>query len=113
MARRAAGNPGANELTDSSHIPKNILVTGGAGFIGANFVEHILAARPEVTVVNLDALTYAGSRDNLVSVNENPRHVFVHGDITDASLVNELLSRHEIDTIVHRAPEPADQPPHA
>jgi dTDP-glucose 4,6-dehydratase len=105
MARRAAGNTGANELTESSHQPKNILVTGGAGFIGANFVEHILASRPDVTVVNLDALTYAGSRDNLVSVNANPRHVFVHGDITDSSLVNELLSRHEVDTIVHFAAE--------
>ena len=82
-----------------------MLVTGGAGFIGANFVEHALAASGDVTIVNLDALTYAGSRDNLQSIADNSRHLFVHGDITDASLVNELLTRHDVDTIVHFAAE--------
>ena len=92
-------------MTEGLHTPRNMLVTGGAGFIGANFVEHALAASADVTIVNLDALTYAGSRDNLQSVADNPRHLFVHGDITDASLVNELLTRHDIDTIVHFAAE--------
>jgi dTDP-glucose 4,6-dehydratase len=82
-----------------------VLVTGGAGFIGANFVAYLLETDPDVRVLNLDALTYAGSRENLEAVNGNSRHEFVQGDITDARLVNELLNRHSIDTIVHFAAE--------
>ena len=88
-----------------SHTPREVLVTGGAGFIGANFVEHLLATDETVRITNLDALTYAGSKGNLVNVLGNPRHRFVEGDITDAPLVNELLSDHSIDTIVHFAAE--------
>ena len=61
-----------------------ILVTGGAGFIGSNFVRHLARARPDWEIVVLDKLTYAGRRENLASVEEHPGFSFVHGDITDA-----------------------------
>lgn len=92
-------------MSDMIHTPREVLVTGGAGFIGANYVEHLLATDETVRVTNLDALTYAGSKDNLVNVLGDPRHRFVEGDITDARLVNRLLSDHSIDTIVHFAAE--------
>ena len=87
------------------HTPRNILVTGGAGFIGANFVEHLLGSDGDVNVVTLDSLTYAGSLDNLQTAMSNPRHQFVKGDITDATLVNRLINETAIDTIVHFAAE--------
>jgi dTDP-glucose 4,6-dehydratase len=87
------------------HTPRSMLVTGGAGFIGANFVEHILRSHPEVHVTTLDALTYAGSLDNLAAVVNEPRHDFVKGDITDRELVDELIRDRPIDTIVHFAAE--------
>lgn len=87
------------------HEPRNMLVTGGAGFIGANFVRYALATHPDARVVNLDSLTYAGSRDNLRGVMDDPRHTFVHGDIEDGPLVLSLLADHAIDTIVHFAAE--------
>jgi dTDP-glucose 4,6-dehydratase len=90
-------------VSKSIHQPRNIIVTGGAGFIGANFVEWLLANDSAVRVTTLDSLTYAGSLDNLASVMENPRHRFVHGDITDAPLVNDLMR--ESDTVVHFAAE--------
>ena len=67
-----------------------LLVTGGAGFIGSNFVRHVLAEHPEDTVVNLDKLTYAGNPANLADVAENPRYTFVHGDICDGKLVRDV-----------------------
>jgi dTDP-glucose 4,6-dehydratase len=82
-----------------------MLVTGGAGFIGANFVEHVLRTDPGLHVTTLDALTYAGSIDNLASVLEDPRHDFVKGDITDRELVDELIRDRPVDTIVHFAAE--------
>lgn len=84
---------------------RNILVTGGAGFIGCNFVRHLLGTRPEVHVVNLDALTYAGSRENLKELPGKERHEFVHGDIRDRTLVGDLLRKHQIDSVVHFAAE--------
>jgi dTDP-glucose 4,6-dehydratase len=84
---------------------KRVLVTGGAGFIGCNFVRYLLAQRERVEVVNLDALTYAGSLQNLRGVLDHPRHHFVHGDIRDRELVTRLLREHAIDTIVHFAAE--------
>jgi len=88
-----------------AHTPRNVLVTGGAGFIGANFLEHLLGTDPNANVVTLDSLTYAGSLENLDGVMSNPRHQFVKGDITDASLVNRLITEKAIDTIVHFAAE--------
>ncbi len=81
-----------------------LLVTGGAGFIGSNFVLDWLAQSAE-PVVNLDALTYAGNRENLVSLDGDARHVFVHGDIGDRALVDRLLQEHRPRAIVHFAAE--------
>ncbi len=81
-----------------------ILVTGGAGFIGSNFVLDWLAQSDE-PVVNLDALTYAGNRENLASLDGDARHAFVHGDITDRALLDRLLSTHAVRAIVHFAAE--------
>jgi dTDP-glucose 4,6-dehydratase len=92
-------------LSEISHTPRSVLVTGGAGFIGANFVEHILGSDEDVEVTTLDALTYAGSLDNLANVVDEPRHEFIEGDITDAPLVNRILAENDIDTIVHFAAE--------
>jgi len=87
------------------HRPRNVLVTGGAGFIGCNFVRYLLATDPEVRIVNLDLLTYAGSLDNLRDLPDPARHVFVQGDICDRGLVDRLLREHQIDTLVHFAAE--------
>ncbi len=84
---------------------KNVLVTGGAGFIGSNFVRYLLAKEPEVEVVNLDALTYAGSLENLKGLPAPERHTFVQGDISDRALVDRLLREQRIDTLVHFAAE--------
>lgn len=80
-----------------------LLITGGAGFIGSNFVRYILKTYPEYDVVTLDALTYAGNLENLKEVEDSPRHRFVRGDITDATVVDELVS--ECDVVVHFAAE--------
>ncbi|MDQ5910335.1 MAG: NAD-dependent epimerase/dehydratase family protein [Pseudomonadota bacterium] len=88
-----------------NHPPRNILVTGGAGFIGCNFVRHLLATDPEVRIITLDLLTYAGSLDNLRDLPDAARHGFVQGDICDRALVDRLLREHQIDTIAHFAAE--------
>ena len=84
---------------------KNVLVTGGAGFIGSNFIRFLLKAEPEVHIVNLDILTYAGSLENLQELPDPNRHTFVKGDICDRALVDELMHKHQVDTIVHFAAE--------
>lgn len=83
--------------------PKVLLVTGGAGFIGFNFV--LEAVRRGYKVINLDALTYAGNIDNLASLEGNPSHTFVHGSILDSALLTNLLNRHRPDAVVHFAAE--------
>lgn len=85
--------------------PRNLLVTGGAGFIGANYVRHRLGSAWEGRVINLDLLTYAGSLDNLQDLPKADRYTFVQGDICDRDLIDRLLREHEIDTIVHFAAE--------
>lgn len=84
---------------------QNVLVTGGAGFIGSNFVHYLLKTQPSVQIINLDALTYAGSRENLKELPDPNRHTFVQGDICDRELVAELLHAHRVDTLVHFAAE--------
>ncbi len=88
-----------------THHPQRLLVTGGAGFIGANFVHHWLSAHEGGRVVVLDALTYAGNRANLDPVRAHPALRFVHGDIRDTALVGDLLREETIDTLVHFAAE--------
>jgi len=85
--------------------PRNVLITGGAGFIGANFVHHWLAKSREGRVVVFDALTYAGNIDSLAGLDRDPRYVFVKGDICDEAAVRALLEQHHIDTLVHFAAE--------
>lgn len=80
-----------------------ILVTGGAGFIGSNFIHHILGSHPEDEVVNLDLLTYAGNPENLSALEGDARYRFVKGDITDQGVVDPLVA--ECDAIVHFAAE--------
>ncbi len=84
---------------------KRLLVTGGAGFIGSNFVRMVLAEHPDCLVVNLDKLTYAGNLENLAEFIPHDRHVFVHGDICDAALVERLIDEHQIDAIINFAAE--------
>ncbi len=84
---------------------RRLLVTGGAGFIGANFVHYWLRQYPDDRVVVLDALTYAGNLASLAPARDNPRFRFEHGDICDAGIVADLLLAEDIDTIVHFAAE--------
>ncbi|MGB8215181.1 MAG: dTDP-glucose 4,6-dehydratase [Anaerolineales bacterium] len=84
---------------------QNVLITGGAGFIGSNFVRYILRTEPDVRVTNLDALTYSGSLENLEDLPNADHYTFVKGDICDAELAQRLLREHAIDTIVHFAAE--------
>ena len=83
-----------------------VLVTGGAGFIGSNFVQYILNHEQSVALlVNLDLLTYAGNLENLKAVEHDPRYQFVKGDIRDKELVERLFVKYDFDTVVHFAAE--------
>lgn len=82
-----------------------VLITGGAGFIGSNFIPFFLETRPGVHVVNLDKLTYAGDLDNLKSIENNERYNFIHGDICDRELVEEIFGDYQIDALIHFAAE--------
>jgi len=84
---------------------KKILVTGGAGFIGSNFVVHYLESHPEVAIVNLDLMTYAGEEANLKELDNNPRHSLVQGDICDRELVERLFAEHDFTGVIHFAAE--------
>ena len=85
--------------------PQNILVTGGAGFIGSNYVRYMLTNNKDIAIVNLDKLTYAGTLENLKDLPNASRHHFIQGDICDRALVKRLLTQYNIDTIVHFAAE--------
>lgn len=84
---------------------KNVLVTGGAGFIGSNFVRYLLGIEPQVQIFNLDLLTYAGSRENLNDLPDPERHTLIEGDICNRDLVEGLIRERHITTIVHFAAE--------
>lgn len=84
---------------------KTYLVTGGAGFIGSNFVLHVLKEHPDARVINVDALTYAGNLQNLRSIESDPRHIFVKADICDREAMTKIVSTYEPDWIVNFAAE--------
>jgi dTDP-glucose 4,6-dehydratase len=84
---------------------ETILITGGAGFIGANFVPYFLAEFPEYRVINLDKLTYAGNLDNLKECKDNPNYTFIQGDICDGAFVSKLFAEHDIRGVFHFAAE--------
>ncbi|MGN9134662.1 dTDP-glucose 4,6-dehydratase [Clostridium sp. HCP1S3_B4] len=84
---------------------KTYLVTGGAGFIGSNFVLYMLKKYKDIKIINLDKLTYAGNLENLKSIENDDRHVFVQGDICDKELVSSLFKKYDINYVVHFAAE--------
>ena len=84
---------------------KNILVTGGAGFIGSNFINFMLSGRKDIFIVNLDKLTYAGNLQNLKSVENHPNYTFVKGDIVNDELVSYLFQKYEITQVINFAAE--------
>lgn len=89
------------------HTPRTLLITGGCGFIGSNLVRFLVGVHPSVRVVNLDALTYAGNRANLLDVEREhaSRYTFVHGDIADLATVEAVFAQHRPDTVIHLAAE--------
>jgi dTDP-glucose 4,6-dehydratase len=86
-------------------MSKNILVTGGAGFIGSHVIRHLVRQHPDYKVINLDKLTYAGNLENLADVEGNDNYEFVKGDIYDAPFLNDLFNDYAIDGIIHLAAE--------
>jgi dTDP-glucose 4,6-dehydratase len=84
---------------------KTILVTGGAGFIGSNFIPYFIGSHPEYRIINLDLLTYAGNLENLTEVEGNPRYTFVKGDICDRAFVDTLFKEYSFNGVVHFAAE--------
>lgn len=89
----------------TNFIPKRMLVTGGAGFIGSNFIRYVLSEEQPPFIVNLDALTYAGSLENLSDLPNEHQYLFIKGNINDHPLVEKILREQNIDTIVHFAAE--------
>lgn len=87
------------------HKPKQILVTGGAGFIGSNFVKYWLASYPKTKIVVLDSLTYAGNIESIASEIKSPQCIFEKGSIMDRRLIDEILEKYDVDTIVNFAAE--------
>jgi dTDP-glucose 4,6-dehydratase len=94
-----------NKVNKSEAMMHNILVTGGAGFIGSNFIHFLLRVEPNAFVFNLDALTYAANIENMYKLPALDRYRFIEGDINDRGLVGRILREHEICTIIHFAAE--------
>jgi dTDP-glucose 4,6-dehydratase len=84
---------------------KKILITGGAGFIGANFVPYFIENNLDYHLVNLDLLTYAGNLENVSEVENHPRYTFVQGDICDRNFIEELFQKHQFHDVIHFAAE--------
>jgi dTDP-glucose 4,6-dehydratase len=92
-------------MSDTVFSPEAVLVTGGAGFIGSNFVRFVLQHGGDVRVVNLDCLTYAGNLESLAEVTDDPRYAFAKVDVCDTKKVREVCREHGVDSIVHFAAE--------
>jgi dTDP-glucose 4,6-dehydratase len=92
-------------MPQQTEIMKTVLVTGGAGFIGSNFIPYFLDSQKDTTVVNLDAMTYAGDLSNLSEVDGNSRYIFVKGDICDRTLIESLFDKHQFNGVIHFAAE--------
>jgi len=86
-------------------MPQTILITGGCGFIGSNFIRMLIENEPDIHIINLDTLTYAGHKESLAGVMDDARHTFVHGDICDEDLVADLLKKHHVQGIINFAAE--------
>ncbi len=86
-------------------LDMKLLITGGLGFIGSNFIRYILNKYPDYKVINLDKMTYAGNPENLSDVEQDKRYVFVKGDICDKKLVDSLISKEKPDAIINFAAE--------
>ncbi|WP_123054644.1 dTDP-glucose 4,6-dehydratase [Clostridium sp. JN-1] len=84
---------------------KTYLVTGGAGFIGSNFIHYILKTHNDIKIINLDKLTYAGNLENLKSISKNPNYTFIQGDICDVKFIQGLFKKYDIDYVVNFAAE--------
>src|SRR5688572_9477514 len=84
---------------------KNILITGGAGFIGSHVVRLFVNKYPNSKIVNIDKLTYAGNLENLRDIEQKPNYVFQKGDILDQDLLTDIFKTHQIDGVVHLAAE--------
>ncbi|QFZ54441.1 dTDP-glucose 4,6-dehydratase [Oceanihabitans sp. IOP_32] len=84
---------------------QNVLITGGAGFIGSHVVRLFVNTYPEYHIYNLDALTYAGNLENLIDVQDQPNYTFIKGDITNEDFINELFQTHKFDKVIHLAAE--------
>lgn len=84
---------------------KSIVITGGAGFIGSNFIPYFIQTHPEYNVINVDKLTYAANLDNLREVNDNPRYSFVEGDISDRKLLEKIFENNRVFGVIHFAAE--------
>ncbi len=94
-------------MNESSNLKqmKNILITGGAGFIGSHLVRLMVNKYPDYHIVNLDKLTYAGNLANLKDVEDKPNYTFVKADICDFATIRELMKKYRIDGIIHLAAE--------
>jgi len=82
-----------------------LLITGGAGFIGSNFIHRMVESHLDLEIINLDLLTYAGNPDNLKGIYKDPRYTFIKGDICDRDIVNAILKKNQVDAIIHFAAE--------
>ena len=98
-------NTGIHYNNNGGNMMKNILITGGAGFIGSNFIQYLLAPEFNYNLINLDVLTYAGNLENLDTVKDSPRYTFIKGNICDGRLLDEIFTKYNIDTVVNFAAE--------
>lgn len=92
-------------MSDVTDIPNSVLITGGAGFIGSNFIPFFLEKNPDAHVINLDKLTYAGNLEHLNEIKKNDRYFFVEGDICNKDFIHTIFEKHAIGSVIHFAAE--------